>query len=134
MLCTKCGKNEATVYFSQSINGNKTEYNLCPECAKAMNINSYFEKHRQYIQNNFFAPISAFGFPFESFFETPLLSDSFFDFFQEKPVLPQKEETAHKQPTEDKLTSLRRQLDEAVKAERYEDAAKFRDEIRAMEK
>ena len=132
MLCNKCGKNEATVYFSQNINGSKTEYTLCRECAKEMDLNSLFEKHRQYVAKNFFAPVSTFGFPFEGFFETPMLSDSFFDFSPEKPVLSQREEKEN--PPEDKLTSLRRQLDEAVKSERYEDAARFRDEIRAMEK
>ena len=29
MLCTKCGKKEATVYYKQNINGKITEYNLC---------------------------------------------------------------------------------------------------------
>lgn len=132
MLCNKCGKNEATVYFSQSVNGNKTEYNLCPACAREMDIDSLFKKHRQYVQNNFFAPVSTFGFPFESFFETPLFSGSLFDFSSETPTISSHEEKEN--PPEDKLTSLRRKLDEAVKDERYEDAAKFRDEIKAMEK
>lgn len=33
MLCTKCGKKEATVYYKQNINGKITEYNVCPDCA-----------------------------------------------------------------------------------------------------
>ena len=33
MLCQKCKKNEATVYYKENINGHVTEYNLCPECA-----------------------------------------------------------------------------------------------------
>ena len=33
MLCTKCGKKEATVYYKQNINGKITEYNLCNDCA-----------------------------------------------------------------------------------------------------
>lgn len=132
MLCTKCGKNEATVYFSQSVNGNKTEFNLCPECAKEMDIQSYFEKHRRYVQNNFFAPVNTFGFPFENFFEAPL--HSFFDFSAPANTLPSKEENVTETPREDRLTLLNRQLDEAVKAERYEDAAKLRDEIRSIEK
>lgn len=136
MLCTKCGKNEATVYFSQNINGNKTEYNLCPQCAREMDITRCFERHRQYVASKFYEPIGSFGFPFESFFEVPSLS--LFDFPSEKSRLSDKGDfsapTEPPKPTEDKLTTLKRQLDEAVKAERYEDAAKFRDEIRAMEK
>ena len=134
MLCTKCGKNEATIYFSQNINGNKTEYNLCSECAKEMDISSYFEKHRQYIQNNFFAPVGSFGFPLQSFFETPVFSSPLFDFSLQGTALPQKEEASVPPPQEDNLTKLRRQLDMAVKEERYEDAAKYRDEIKALEK
>ena len=33
MLCTKCGKKEATVYYKQNITGKITDYNLCSECA-----------------------------------------------------------------------------------------------------
>lgn len=147
MLCTKCGKNEATVYFSQTINGNKTEYNLCPDCAREMNLTDTFAKHRHYIQNNFFSPVGAFGFPFEKFFGSSLFSDPFFDLLPvseyscNNTALSDKEAQVSESraqsvqaPAEDKLTKLRRELDDAVKAERYEDAAKFRDQIRALEK
>lgn len=33
MLCTKCGRNEATVFYRQNINGHVTESALCEECA-----------------------------------------------------------------------------------------------------
>ncbi len=33
MLCDKCGKNPATVYFKQVINGELHEEHLCEECA-----------------------------------------------------------------------------------------------------
>lgn len=33
MLCSKCHKNEATVYYKQNINGDIREYALCPKCA-----------------------------------------------------------------------------------------------------
>lgn len=32
MLCTNCKKNQATVYYSQNINGKKSEQALCPAC------------------------------------------------------------------------------------------------------
>ena len=35
MMCTKCGKKEASVYYKQNINGNVTEMNLCEDCAAA---------------------------------------------------------------------------------------------------
>lgn len=33
MLCDKCKKNEAKVYYTEIINGEKTEQHLCEECA-----------------------------------------------------------------------------------------------------
>lgn len=33
MKCQKCNKNEATAHYTQIINGKKTEYFLCAECA-----------------------------------------------------------------------------------------------------
>lgn len=39
MLCQKCKKNEATVYYKENINGHVTEYNLCPECAAELEKN-----------------------------------------------------------------------------------------------
>lgn len=33
MLCEKCGKNQATVYLRQVVNGHETKLNLCSECA-----------------------------------------------------------------------------------------------------
>ena len=42
MLCQKCKKNEATVYYKENINGHVTEYNLCPECAAELEKNGVF--------------------------------------------------------------------------------------------
>lgn len=36
MLCNNCKKNEATFYYKKIVNGKKTEYALCPECAKKL--------------------------------------------------------------------------------------------------
>lgn len=33
MLCDKCKKNEAHIYYTEIINGEKTEQHLCEECA-----------------------------------------------------------------------------------------------------
>ena len=38
MLCENCGKREATVRYSENINGNKKELNLCEECSKKLGI------------------------------------------------------------------------------------------------
>lgn len=34
MLCENCKKNEASVHFTQIINGNRQELNICESCAK----------------------------------------------------------------------------------------------------
>ena len=78
MLCSKCGKNEAMVYFSKTVNGDKTEYNLCHECADKMGIHNSFNTQRKYILNNFFAP-SLLG-SFDTFYANPFkMFESFFD-------------------------------------------------------
>ena len=33
MKCEKCGKNEATMYYKETINGVTREMHLCPDCA-----------------------------------------------------------------------------------------------------
>ena len=39
MLCHNCGKNEATVKYTQIINGNKAELVFCEGCSKELGIN-----------------------------------------------------------------------------------------------
>ena len=34
MKCEKCGKNEATMYYKETVNGVTREMHLCPECAQ----------------------------------------------------------------------------------------------------
>ena len=36
MICEKCGIREATIYYSENINGVKREHGICSECAKDM--------------------------------------------------------------------------------------------------
>lgn len=41
MLCEKCNKNEATIHYTEIINGVKNEHFLCSECASDTNMNYY---------------------------------------------------------------------------------------------
>lgn len=41
MKCERCGKNDATAYVTEIINGNKKEYHLCSECAKAIGVKGF---------------------------------------------------------------------------------------------
>lgn len=40
MLCEKCKKNIASIHFQRIINGQKTEYHVCKECAEELEINN----------------------------------------------------------------------------------------------
>ncbi|MCD7904626.1 MAG: UvrB/UvrC motif-containing protein [Clostridiales bacterium] len=62
MLCQKCNHNNASVHYEQNINGKVTKLDLCPECAKEMNLG---------IGNIFDTNISnAFGNMFDDVFES----------------------------------------------------------------
>lgn len=43
MKCEKCGKNEANVYYKETINGVTKEMHLCNDCAEKENIGAAFE-------------------------------------------------------------------------------------------
>lgn len=34
MLCQECGERQATLHFTKIVNGQKTEFHICDECAK----------------------------------------------------------------------------------------------------
>jgi len=57
MKCTKCNKNEATMYFKQNINGEVREYALCPECAKLEGL----DMGMPFAHLNLFAPTLISG-------------------------------------------------------------------------
>lgn len=63
MLCSNCGKHEANVHYTHVINGEKTEYNLCDECAKKLGID----------EMDFSMPISFSNFISDFFDEDSLL-------------------------------------------------------------
>ncbi len=37
MICERCKKNKASVFYEENINGNVTSYSLCSECAGGLN-------------------------------------------------------------------------------------------------
>ena len=67
MLCERCGKNEATIHYSEIVNGKKRSYSLCEECADALGINVKSD-------------------PFEAFGAGSLLSGFFGDIFDHPAV------------------------------------------------
>jgi protein arginine kinase activator len=61
MKCEKCGKNEATMFYQENINGATREMHLCAECAQKENLSAPFEQA-------FSAMNSLWNEPFPSLF------------------------------------------------------------------
>lgn len=81
MKCEKCG-NEAMFHYQSEINGEKSEYHLCADCAKAEGFGELLDfKPRSMFDGFFGEPFFARPMSLmDSFFESPfgLLSDGFF--------------------------------------------------------
>ena len=66
MLCEKCKKKEATVFYEENINGNSRSYSLCSDCAKSLENSGEISLH-QSIENSFLGG-SPFGSIADNFF------------------------------------------------------------------
>lgn len=187
MLCDNCGKNEATIKYTQVINGRKKEMNLCKNCAENLGI----EKMEMPLMNfrsilgdffNDYAKSTSFGLPnfrrdtltckncgtsYEDFINTGLFGcEKCYNTFSEpidlllknlhgtsrhigrgpkklskfsgknenKDIKINEENTKEKQEKnqESQKEKLQKDLDQAIKEERYEDAAKIRDELKKL--
>lgn len=155
MLCTECKKNNATVFYQQTINGNTSELALCPECAK---------KHGLLTGGSLFSELfkmPSFVSSAPSAHKTCTLCGSnemnfirdgkvscpvCYEIFAEELNSPIKRihgNVSHigrapskfkKQNDKKKiLKDLKHQLNEAIKNEEYENAAIIRDKIRDIE-
>ena len=139
MKCQHCEKNEATFYMKRTVNGRTVQVHLCHHCAQEL---------------GYAAVIPAVG---RSFFHDPfaLLHNGLFDglasgLLTEFPApgntLEQAREAAQKREEDNLLSAeesracdlqrrrnaLQYQLQSAVAAENYEEAARLRDELRAL--
>ena len=139
MKCQHCGKNEATFYYQSTVNGRTAQAHLCARCAQELGYaRSWEAMHRDFFRDPF-----------------SLLHDSFFDgaarrMLTEFPApgntLAEAEEAARPREEGNLLSeeecraydpqrrrnALQLQLDAAVAAENYEEAARVRDELRAL--
>lgn len=41
MLCEHCNQNEASIHYTEIVNGNKKEHHVCSECAKELDLSYY---------------------------------------------------------------------------------------------
>ena len=178
MLCDNCGENEATVRYTEIINGNKREMRLCEECSRKLGINN-MDLRLPIDFSSFFGDLISeyeqaealpmFSNPIElkcdrcnttyrEFLDTGKLGCAdCYDTFQNKitTVLKRiqgnaeylgrkslnngeieekkdKDNVKTKKQEKQKI-SLEEELKLAIKEERYEDAAKIRDEIKKQE-
>ena len=158
MKCQKCNKNEANVHYSETINGETREFCLCSECAKEMGVlektEGMFRNMEREMMSAFTLPfaglsLGGFGLPFRGFTRRglgnsrPAFAASFpeaGEFFDTDPVEnmtiasapdDQKKEDRTEAKTDD-VNTLKAKLLDAIADERYEDAARLRDEIKKL--
>ena len=150
MKCTKCGKNNATVFITRNINGKITRECLCDECYKTADTRdidkmmaNMFSSHSRFFNDDIF----ELGNMFDSFMPSFRLLEAPFEGFEEtrperkeliKPTsfrIKKKENVEKKELTkEEKIAQLKEELNKKIQEEKYEDAAVIRDEIKKLEK
>lgn len=139
MKCEHCGRNEATFFCRSTVNGRTSEVHLCAECAAQL---GYAGQLRQSMRSRFFDPfslLSDFGMmPMRMLTEFPAPVEEeqapLYAMEQDAPAqgtLVSAAEQAQLQRQRER-NALETQLQSALAEERYEDAARLRDELRKL--
>lgn len=154
MKCENCGNNEVTFVYRSNINGKITEKHLCSRCAAEQGYIRDLTERRERLMRSFFggdlfgrSMLDGFMLPRMGFHS--LEEELFDDFFrempaltaeaQEKPAAAEKKDALVEEKEQGRfarmrrLNALRLEMKKAVRAEDFEQAAKLRDEIRALE-
>ena len=159
MLCSECGKREASVHSVSYINGVKTESHLCQECAQKHSElqNLYSFSAGDFIKNFFhlsgfpnetvsYPSCKTCGITLADFRNTGRLGcPDCYDAFRGD-VIPVIEsihgnaqhvgempaQTGEDAQRRKKIEDLKQQLSKAVASEDFEQAAKLRDEINEL--
>ncbi|KSV60033.1 UvrB/UvrC motif-containing protein [Acetivibrio ethanolgignens] len=181
MLCDKCHKREAKVYYTEIINGEKKEQYLCEECAakytsfqiekassdsglggllSSILSNYYGEKSKAPASKEATMVCKSCGITYQEVLEAGKLgcADCYKSFGEmiertlrqiqgadthigKSPTAfcgeVKKEKRIKKEPPKkepDMLEKLSFQLQQAIEREEFEEAARLRDEIRALKK
>lgn len=64
MLCQRCKKKEANVFYRESINGKETNYSVCSDCAREMEEKGEIKNHLSHFESH----PTGFGDLFSSLF------------------------------------------------------------------
>lgn len=160
MLCNHCGKNEATIHSVQYINGHKSEVHLCQECAqnspelKSLGGLSATDLFKKLFNMNMSPGImlensivcDSCGETLHDFQKTGLLGcPDCYETYKDQivPVLQRAhgnvqhvgeapELSAEQKKAKQKELTLKQKLQQAIATEDFEQAAKLRDEINAL--
>lgn len=160
MLCEECGKNPASVSLTVKVGGEVRTRRLCPQCMKQMeqslkqgDIQSFLGSVLSVLSTSRKEPApqiscSGCGLSYAEFERSGRLgcAQCYRDFSEQlKPLLQRvqgRTQHAGRVPAnfapspQDAITAqinaLRQKMDEAVACENFEDAAKYRDELRAL--
>lgn len=158
MMCENCGKNPATTHLKTVVNGMIHENHLCSFCAANSGYGNLGGLSLTNMLASMFGESISNGKPISKRCEC--CGASFSDIAQSgrvgcsecyttfrKELLPSlnrlhgkaihigntPNEERKKESAAEKIKKLKLKLADAIKAEEFEDAAKFRDEIRALE-
>lgn len=163
MKCENCNQNEATFFYEENVNGVKKSMRLCAECAAKMQhveqFQAPFAGFGSSLLNGLFGHAGAATEPAKScpgckatFRDLQKSGKAFcprcYETFREelKPSLRSLHggslthvgrapaDRRAKKEKRDRLDTLKKELAEAIRTEQFEEAAKLRDQIRALEK
>lgn len=161
MLCQKCGKNQATVHVQTIINGVKTDYHLCDDCAREEGYISVFPPFASEPGNLMSAFLEGVpwsgavakpercpvcGWSYDEFARTGFLGcQSCYEKFgnrMEGVLRRIHGATKHvgkapgwrKPSAGSRIDVLKAELEDAIRKEEYERAAVLRDQIKELEK
>lgn len=151
MMCEKCGKNNATVLYTQIVNGKKSSLNLCSQCASGESLFDNFGSLLSFGTRgeNKQTVCPTCGMTLAEFTRKGRMGcGSCYEAFraQAKSMLQKihgtsvhiengaKQEVPEiKKEEKSEIDILKEKLKEAIDSENYEEAAKIRDEIRSKE-
>ena len=162
MKCERCNEREATVLYKQTLNGEYTEAHLCAECAAKAQNEAGFSAHFPFggdLFGNLFgisAPVKApaskqcegCGATFADVRRAgKVCCAKCYDTFaaELEPTLRSLYGNTHHvgrapaarraaRDKQNRMTELKKELRTAIENENFEDAARLRDEIKALEK
>ena len=164
MKCEKCNAKEATVFLEQTINGESKSMHLCHDCAAAVSKEGFFDSNPFSLGSELFGDLFGFTAPHRISSVTKSCPDCgatfqqirregkvscpccYLTFSEEleptvrslhgKATHTGRTPAGHREAAEkrSRLGALREELKAAVTNEQYEQAARLRDEIKALEK